>query len=369
MFIVIWFILLNVINKASSKYLVDHTSYELPKGYNVSHRFWVVPWLNFDGQNYLKIAINGYTGSVNKKFNLRVFFPFYPLIIRILSINLVMSPIYTGLIVSIVSFIVSMLVLNELLIKDRLKEIDRTKVLLLMLLFPASFFYAAFYTESLLLLLTLLTFYFLRKKDFLLASISTTLATATKIIGLALLPVLIYEAYRSYKETKKVSFPVLIAPLGIVGYALYTWVTSGDSLLIIRGQIDWGRRIGIFSPFIAFKGSLFHVIYGSLVSQHNFFARSIEVIELATAIFLIVVIILSFKRIKFSYWLYLLSGSLLVFFSGTFISIMRILIVLFPTHIYLAKTLPKKVYYFISLCFVILLVYLTSLFLRGYWVA
>src|SRR5258708_2836840 len=109
----IWFVLLNVMNKMSFGVLPDATSYELPRGSTVASRFWIVPWLNFDGRNYLKIATDGYSASP-KKFNLRVFFPLYPMLIKILSFNLFINPIMVGLAISSISFLVSLFVFNRL---------------------------------------------------------------------------------------------------------------------------------------------------------------------------------------------------------------------------------------------------------------
>lgn len=364
----VWFVLLHGFNKLSFKFLPDKTSYELPKKYEINPRFWITPWLNFDGRNYLKIATEGYAGS-QQKFNLRVFFPFYPLLIRIASLNLLLNPILTGLAISIFSFIGSLIILNRLLKTGELQDKKRFKVIVLLFLFPASFFYISFYTESLLLFLSLLTFYFLKKKRFFAASVCVAMATATKILGVALLPSLMWEAYKRYRQTKKIPFSIIIAPLGIVLYILYTFQQTGNLTLAILGHSDWGRKVDIFSPILAFKEGLMKVFFGSAVSRNNFFAHSVEVLEFFSALFLLFVILFGIKKMKFSYWLFVLFSFLLISFSGAFGSINRVLLVIFPVHIFLAKVLPTKIYYFVCFCLFILLLYLTSLFLRGYFVA
>lgn len=363
-----WILLLNGLNKVSFQFLTDYTSYELPKNYSVEARFWIVPWLNFDGRNYLKIATDGYDSS-QKKFNIRVFFPFYPLLIRILSFNLLFSPIVIGLLISLFSILTSIFIFNRLMILEKIREINRSKILLLFFLFPTSFFYLSYYTESLLLLLTLLTFFFLKERKFMLASISAALASGTKVLGLALFPVILWEAYQSYKSTKRVPISILIAPLGFILYSLYNYFLTGNLFLALQGHGDWGRHIGVLSPINAFSESFWKVLYGSDLSRHNIFIRSIEALEFFSAVFLIFMLIVSYKRLKLSYWLYLLFSTMIVFFSGSIGSLPRHLILLFPIHIVLAKILPIKFYYIIGIVFFILLTYLTSLFLRGYWVA
>ncbi len=364
---IVWFLLVNVVNKVSFQFLTDYTSYELPKHYTIQNRFWIVPWLNFDGRNYLKIATDGYNST--QKFNIRVFFPFYPLLIRIFSFNLFFNPIVVGLLISLFSIILGVYTFNKLLILEKIAEVDKAKILSLLFLFPTSFFYLSYYTESLLLLLTLLTFFFLKEKKFVLASIFAALASGTKVLGLALFPVILWEAYRSYKTTKRVSVSMLIAPLGFIFYSLYNYFVERNLFLALQGHSDWGRHIGILSPLQAFIESFSKVLFGSEISQHNIFIRSIEVLEFVSAVFLILMLILGYRRLKFSYWLYLLCSALVLFFSGSLGSLPRHLLLLFPIHIVLVKLLPTKLYYMVGTLFFILLIYLTALFLRGYWVA
>jgi Gpi18-like mannosyltransferase len=364
----VWFILLHAVNKGSFYLVPDKTSYELPKKYVINPRFWIAPWLNFDGRNYLKVATEGYS-SAQQRFNLRVFFPFYPLLVRIASLNLLLNPIFIGLAISIISLLGSLFILHKLLKLENIPETKRFRTIFLLFLFPASFFYLAFYTESLLLLLSVLTFYFIKKKNFLAASVSTTMATATKILGIVLIPALIWEVYKQYKQTKKIPFSVILAPLGIILYLLYTFWQRGDLTLAILGHSDWGRKVSILSPIFAFKEGLIKVLFGSVVSRNNFFAYSVEVLEFFSALFFLLVVVFGIKKLKFSYWLFVSSSFLLVVFSGALGSINRVMLVVFPLHIFLVKVLPTKIYYLVCLCLFILLLYLTSLFLRGYFVA
>lgn len=356
----IWFIMLHAINKISFVYIPDKTSYELPKKYLISPRFWIAPWLNFDGRNYLKITTEGYSNAT-QKFNVRVFFPLYPILVRIFSFNLFLNPILIGLALSAIFFVASLLVIYKLL--------NSEKAVFLLLLFPASFFYLAFYTESLLLFLSVLTFYFIKKKNLFAASVCIAMATATKILGIALLPSLLWEAYQNYRQTKKFPVSIVLAPLGIILYSLYTFWQTGNLTLAILGHSDWGRNIGILSPIFAIKEGLMKALFGSAVSRNNLFAYTIEVLEFFSAMFFLLVVLFGIKKIKFSYWLFVLSSFLLVVFSGALGSINRVMLVVFPLHVFLAKVLPTKIYYFVCLCLFVLLLYLTSLFLRGYFVA
>jgi len=159
----IWVFLLHSLNLISYKLLFDRTSYELPIAANLSYRHIFIPWLNFDGLNYLQnlqIIQNGY--NPNYQTELRVFFPLYPLIVKIISFN-VFNPILVGLGISLLAILGSLLSFRYLLKLDKINQEQRTRILALLLLFPTSYYFLAFYTESIFLLLALLIFITLSK--------------------------------------------------------------------------------------------------------------------------------------------------------------------------------------------------------------
>lgn len=362
----IWFVILQSINIISAKFIFDKTSYELPKNLSVSPRHIFVPWLNFDGRNYLEIAQNGYTR--NFKLDLRVFFPLYPVLARVLSLNLVINPILVGLGISILALLGSVIVFNKLLIQEKVGEKNRFKILLLLFLFPTSFYLLSFYTESLFLLLVLLSFYFMNRKNFVAASIFAGFATATRVTGLTLLPPLFFIAYQYYKKHKKFPWSTLVSPLGLIFYFLYIQLTTGRAMSIIDKQKDWNKPIGMLGPWYAIRDGFLKFIYGSSITRGDFFGRSMEIIEFISLIFLIAVLVFSFKKIKIHYWLYLFFSTLLILFSGVLSSIHRYILVMFPIYMFLG-TSNKKYFYLICILSFIVLIYLSALFLRGYWVA
>src|SRR3972149_3002413 len=175
-----WFFLIVLINKLSAGFIPDRTSYELP--FRIPATFTMAPFLNMDGRHYLDIACNGY--FVKGGFDLRVFFPVYPLLIKAFSLNCSLNPIIVGLLISAVSFLASLYLLARMLSKD-----IRFKTLLLLIFFPTSFFFAAYYTESVFFLFTLLFFWFVEKKKYIAASMFAALASGTRLLGVALAPV------------------------------------------------------------------------------------------------------------------------------------------------------------------------------------
>ncbi len=173
----------------------------------VSH-FLLYPWANFDGVHYLLIAGQGYTNNFG-------FLPLFPLLIRLAG-----AQFFSGFILSNLLFLASLFVFYKLLIFDYSNKEIRL-VIISLLLFPTSFFFASIYSESLFFLLLVLSFYFARKKQWLAASICGMFLSITRIVGIFILPALIYEFIKQEKRLSSKLIPILLIPVGIISYGLY----------------------------------------------------------------------------------------------------------------------------------------------------
>ena len=365
LFFVIYIGLLTI-NRLSIYVIANHTSYETLFNIWVPSRSAILPWLNFDGKNYLTIVLFGYPSHDI----LSVFYPLYPLLVRILSLNLRLNPIIVGLFISYVSSLTACILFYKLVKLDYSSKIAFKSVFLL-LIFPASFYLFSYYTEGLFLLISILTFWFIRKKNIFLASFFTALATATRITGLALIPVLLYEAFSHYKKTKKINLSIIISPLGFILYAIYTYVNFKNPFFMITAQTGqhFKRAIGLLSPYTEFREAITKIVAGPQSVYDNPFVYVVIILELLFAIYALIILILSYKKIHIDYWIYIFSSMVLIFFGGAFSSNIRYLLLIFPIYIFLGLSLSKKIliaWSVISLC---LLLFASSLFLRGYWIS
>lgn len=360
------YVLLQIVNVISHRVIFDRTSYELLFDIPVFGKGALLPFLNFDGKNYLAIVKYGYESNSQ----LAVFFPLYPFIIRIFSVNLAFNPIIIGLLISAVCTFGAIIVLYKLL---QTTHSDKTaeRSIILLLLFPTSFYLFAYYTESLFLLLAVLCFWFIKRNNLLLASIVVFFATATRLIGLALVPPLIFEAYMMYKKKNKIEWSVLISPLGFVFYAIYNYLKFDNPFLMISAQTGsrFGRNIDVFSPFHVVGDALVKIISGPLPSYDSPFVYPVIIFEFMFAIFILTSLYFSFKRLPRSYFLYMLFSVVLIFYSSALSSIGRYTLVIFPIYVLLAQTLPKKMFVVWCVISTILLIFSSSLFLRNYWIA
>jgi len=336
---------------------------------------WIWSWSNFDGEHYLSIAQKGYE-SLNY-----FFFPFYPLLIRTLgNISSTLSALNIGgQIISIASFLTALFGFWKLVRMDYKKSVANTAVFLL-LIFPTSFYFAGVYTESLFLVLAIWSFIFARKKKFLLAGILGLFASSTRIVGLALFPAIVIEYFgiTNIRKRPKIKWSkdilyLLLTPLGTIAYMVFLSKTTGDPLKFFHGLNEvFGeqRSSGIvLLPQVFYRYVI--KILPSLNYSH-FISTFPILLEFVIASAFLALVTVAFWKQRFSYFMYSVVAYLMPTFSGSFSSMSRYVLIIFPSFILAAKYLTKMtklgkigVY---ALLFTSLIA-ATALFLRGYWIA
>ena len=293
-------------------------------------------WGNFDGEHYLAIAQFGYQPLTH------FFFPLYPLLIRFLD-----GSQFSALLISHMSFVISLIGLYKLIRLDCSTKVARLAIILL-LAFPTSFFFGSVYTESLFLALVTWFFYVLRKKKWIGAFVLGSLASAARLVG-----------------------AVLLGPFGLFGYMYYLLRETGDPLAFFHNITLFG---GQRSEGLVLLPQVFYRYFFKVLPNLNYFyfpAVFTTFLELSVALLFLILIAFSFKKLKPVYTYFLTTGYLVSTFSGSFSSLPRYVLVLFPAFILIAMFLQNKpiiraVWLILS---VILLAISVMLFTRGYFVA
>lgn len=338
-----------------------------PINYQLAPHF--LSWANFDGEHYLSIAIHGY------KALQQVFFPVYPILISFLAklftqdpLTLLINSTLIGLIISNASLLIALLLLYDLLKIDFSKRIAFFTIILI-LIFPTSFFFGALYNESLFLLLTVLAFLNVRKGNWFLASLFGMIAAATRVFGVLLFPAFLIEAYLQKKYSK--IFWILLIPLGLGLYMYYQYLTVGDPLAFyhIQDLVGEQRQSNlVFLPQVYYR----YIKMLTLVNLYQPIYQTILLEFVAGIVFFVLPIHGYFKKIRLSYLVYAILAFLISTVQGSFSSIPRYVLAFFPSFIALAfwfNLLPKALKLIFLLISGFLLVFETTLFLRGYWVA
>lgn len=233
----------------------------------------------WDGVWYVRIVSAGYAYDPERMSTV-AFFPLYPWLATALVYVTGIRPEWALLFVSH-GALIGVFSLLAAYVHRRFPEADAELVeytLLAMGLFPTTFFLRMTYTESVFLLVVVLALYGMERNWRLLAVASIVgLATAARMVGLALIPVFgLYvwqrlrkgEASRSalYGQSEAPSRAgdaamsvhgtrralsswlvriTLLAPIccwGLLAYMLFQWVAFGEPLAFIKTQDHWTIR-------------------------------------------------------------------------------------------------------------------------------
>ena len=335
--------------------------------------FWLWPWANFDGVHYLKIAEHGYVDKFSQ-----VFFPLYPLLIRWLG-DLINHYLLAGLIVSHVSLIIALFLLIKLCTYLKISYPVIILLLILYLLFPTSYYFGSIYTESLYLMFSIAAFYFVYQKKWWLSGISGLLACLTRISGIFLFPslaILWYQHRKSqpgFKYTKLFNLNLiwlLMIPLGLGIYMYYLNQQLHDPLYFIHAQPYFSahREIGNLTIWPQVVWRYFKMTITVPWNTPTFYTLFIEFITGTVFAFLS---ILAWKKLGSALGLYTLANYLLPTLTGSFSSVPRYVLILFPAFIVLAMYMSKyrwlKIIYFTISPLLLLsnIIYFT----RGWWIA
>lgn len=318
---------------------------------------------NFDGEHYISIAQHGYQPLTH------AFFPLYPLSIKFASF---LSKDFTtlvvaGVFISYTSFFIGLFMLFKLLQIDFSQRISLW-VLTLLILFPMSFYFSAVYTESLFFCLTISSCYFYRKEKYILSGILGGLAAATRVVGIFLFPAFIIEMLL---VKKKVSLWLCAIPFGFIAYLVYLYLIIGNPLAFYNELSIFGiQRQGSFVmlPQVFFR----YLKIITTIGMENYLFW-VTLFELVIASGGLILILKGFKnKIRISYLIYTLLSFILPTFTGSFSSLPRYILTLFPLFILLGiNTVNKSIIIklLILISFATILFMEKALFMRGYWVA
>lgn len=378
-FAVCWRLVLFAIGSFGHQFLVYKPSF--PYAYTLLTQFnmplWLYSWANFDGVHYLTIADKGYEETAL----IQAFFPLYPLLTRIINTGLD-NVLISGLLISNVSFILSVLVLYSL-VKRHYSQKTASFTVLAYLLFPTSFFLGAFYSESLFILVVLLAFYAASSKKWLFAGLLIALASATRIVGIFLIPALVVELYSQFSskqfklrdvypfvknKTKELCF-ICLGLVGIGVYMIYLQQNFGDPLYFWHVQSEFGagrEETIIVLPQVVWRYfKILHTVPLSrewLVYFQELFFGLVPLCCIAYYWFK--------SRLRTSWALFSVLTLLLPTVTGTFSSMPRYALAAFPLFLIMAFWFENKVIRVVVIAIsAILLLFNLLLFIQGYWIA
>ncbi len=315
---------------------------------------FLYPWANFDGIHYLNIAWFGYTNQAR-------FFPLFPLILRVfntLELNIVLATLI---------FFTAVYFFKKLVALDFSNQIAMRSVIYL-LLFATSFFFVGIYSEGLFLLLVVLTFYFARKKMWFISILCAVLLMATRFVGVAIFPALIFEFVTNEKKLKKIVL-FLLVPSGLLAYSVFNFYKWHNFFYFIQAQGELGNNRSVNS-IVLFPQTIFR--YAKILSTISIssYGWTIAFLELGTFLFASFFLYIAWKKkIRISYLIFAFINFAIIVSTGTFSAMPRYVLTVFPIFIAMAL-IENKVFRlaYITVSPVMFFI-LLMLFSRGYFVA
>lgn len=348
--------------KASFPYSTELKYYGMP--------FTLEKLANFDGVHYLTIAKNGYLGTDL----IQAFFPFYPFLISLIN-PIFHNYLLSGIVISHIFALISFYLLYYL-VKNEFNQKIALNTVIIFAFFVSSFYLRSLYNESLFLTLILASFIAAKKKHYLLAGVLGGLASATRVVGIFILPSLFLLIYLKDKRNWQAYLKVSISALGLLAYMFYLKWQFNDYLYFFHVQSEFGASRQ--TQLVLLPQVIYRYLKIFMTVRPIDFKYFAYVQEFLLSIFaLILLSIASYsswknKKIVLPYLLFALMAYFLPTLTGNFSSMPRYLLACFPLFVYLAIKLENKrgitkfIYLTISLIFFIINLILFS---QGYWVA
>ncbi len=217
--------------------------------------------VRWDSKWYARIAAHGYGVTIGGGRDV-VFSPFYPLVVKIVSIP-IHNVYVAGLLVSNAAFFVALCYLYALACREFDDEAAGRTVFYLAAA-PAAVIFAAMYTESLFVALVAATFYYARAGRWVGAALAGALAAATRNTGVIMAVVIALEAVSARgadgaplswrpRETlarlqrrlapatpdRRGLAAAAFVPVGLLAYMAYLGAAFHDPLAFVHAQSAW----------------------------------------------------------------------------------------------------------------------------------
>ena len=217
---------------------------QLPDNFLPDHPF-LDGWARWDASHYVAVARYGYGDPARPSPDGGIgFFPLYPLLMRAIGTVTGQGDSSAGLAVigiaiSNVCFLASVWLFARL--ATELVPIDEARWAgRLFALAPFAYFYNAAYTESLFVLEILAAVWFARRDQWWRAALMAALASATRLVGLAVIGGLLYGAWRARKKLPELIGLAAVGASGFFAFLIYLWVRFDDPLAYFETQEEWG---------------------------------------------------------------------------------------------------------------------------------
>ena len=300
---------------------------------------------------YIGVALEGYRwepSRISVQQNI-AFFPAYPMLMRYLGLFLARDVMWTGVLVSWVSFFWALVYVYRFA-RERFGDDAARASIGLLACYPFALFFSTAYSEALFLLAIIGACYHFERDQLLKAGAWGLLAGLSRPNGCLLSVVLALIAARalwadraSNIGTASTQFIRRIAVaslpgIGMLIYSAYIYSLTGNPLQWAAQNAAWGRVYRGLDTVVAEQAPLLNpdALYAFAAYQ------TVDAMQLAAVIFVFVAVWPVFRRLGLPYAAMILINVIPPLLMGGLLSMGRVTSVLFPAFVWLGSRIPAS---------------------------
>ena len=322
-------------------------------------------WHRWDPTHYLRLADVGYRSTGDDALFI-VFFPLFPFLVATVGVfarNLVVA----SLVVTTVCSVGAGVILYRLARLDAPESEARASVVMLFAV-PTAYALFAPYSEALFLLCVLGSMYAARTGRWWIAGLVGMAATATRMVGLALIPALLVEAFVSRGERpggswQRVLAAIALVPLGFVYYLALNVAVFGDAFHFLEVQDEHWFQHAV-PPWVPVTDAL-AAIRGTDLTVESFLVHPARLVAIAFALILLA---FGWKALRWGDRTFAVATLAMVMSASWLISLPRYLLGIYPLFLTMGRAGRSRV---ILVCLALLgfsvQLFLFTRFSRGMW--
>lgn len=291
----------------------------------------------WDTQYYLYIANNGY--APNHPSN--AFYPLFPALIAVSDKIIPGSTIVAAWILSSLVSIIAIVLIFRFVERWKNRAVA-WKTIILLLSFPTAFYLHLPYTEGLFLLFVVLLLYGLYFRRNTHTWLASALLPLTRPQGLLMLPVILTHFWQNRMNSKSVVIQFLLAIvatlLGAALYFLIMFISTGNIWAGFEAQTQYlsqNSLTNLLHPIEWLRLNFINVDWTLQNVNNSFINRAFFIAFLA-------VLILIWRKLDRTLFVFAVMLGLLPALSGHLIAFPRFMVVILPIFLALALTIKRR---------------------------
>jgi hypothetical protein len=304
----------------------------------------------WDSGWYIGIAAEGYRWEPSRaevQQNI-AFFPAYPMLMRYLALFLGRELLWTGVLISWVSFFWALVYLYRFT-RERFDDASGRAAIALVACYPFALFFSTAYTEALFLLCLVGACYHFERDELWKAGAWGLVAGLCRPNGCLLSVVLALIAARQVwppdvrrlaAQWKPFALRIAVAALPGVGmliFSAFMYTLTGNPLQWTTQNAAWGRVYRGLDTLVAGNADVINQAMFTFAAE-----PTVDALQLAAVIFVLVTVWPVWRRLGLAYAVMILINVIPPLLMGGLLSMGRVTSVLFPAFVWLGTSVPAN---------------------------